>query len=1143
MSDARQPADVLAPFRLDGPLPQGRLVIEASAGTGKTYSLTALVVRHLVEAAVRVDQLLVVTFTRAAAAELRERTRAALVQADAALADGAAPADTPWLAALVDVAPAARVVRRQRVQRALARYDEATITTIHGFCQQALAQLGLRSGLHGEPELTDSVDEVVREVCRDLLVEALADDPDYLGGDGADRLEGLVVRTVKARLSGPHVDVVPPAGIDPMADRWLQLGSRAVDEVRARQQRRRQLSFDGLVRAVRDAVADPVGGAAVCAQLSDRYRVVLVDEFQDTDPYQWEIFETAFAGSTLVTVGDPKQAIYRFRGADVHAYLAATAGRPTVALDVNHRSDPEVLDGLEVLLRGATLGHPRILVTPVQAARPPRRAAGAPAVQLRVVPNQRELFNKLGQALAVPAVRRIVLADLATRVVELLGQHRPGDIAVLVPSHADARAVADVLRLAGVPSTRTRTGPVLAGEAVRQWQLLLAALAAPGQAAVVRAAGMGWALTVPVAELAAADSAALARLQELCATLAGVMSRRGVMAAFDQLMAQPGVLANVLSHPDGQRRATDLAHIAELLAARTHGSVTEPLLVQRALHELCSADSAGADEAMRRIDTDAPAVQISTIHGAKGLEFPVVLLPFSFKSRPDASTPRSYVLPDDPAGVRHLDGAPGMEWAWKQFNHDTRTKLMQQDIDGDSLRLLYVALTRAVHRVEVWWANGFRWRSSPLARVLFDREGAGPIANSGGDLRLKRTGIYDVVPTAFSKLGLDESHEQIRRLVDDSNGSIGWQPVPVDGTVRVWADGDRNEPADLDAEAFSVASARGRLSVDDRGWRSWSFTSIAGRIEHPAAMAPETRGGDDEGGGNEPAGVALAPAAGGAARAATPLRSDVLASSATLGTLVHSVLEQFDPSVQPLHEHLLHLAQHHITRSASPVDPHVLAGWLVDVVHSPLGPSFGGATLAQLPAAHRLAEARFDLPLAHLDAASLAATALGHLPGDDPMAPALAEAATQLTDVPLAGWLTGSIDGLFRVHGARGAGQSDSGDTGFIVVDYKTNRLHGEHSADAAAAYHPDALPAAMAAHHYELQALLYLVATHRFLGWRMGTRYRAEQHLRGAAYLFVRGMTGERTPLHGEHPYGVCVWRPPTSMVLAVDALVRGQT
>jgi exodeoxyribonuclease V beta subunit len=1124
----------VAPFRLDGALPQGRLVIEASAGTGKTYTLTALVVRHLVEAAARVDQLLVVTFTRAAAAELRERTRAALVQADAALAGGGAPSEHAWLAALADVTPAGRVVRRQRVQRALAHYDEATITTIHGFCQQALAQLGLRSGLDGGPELTESVDETVREVCRDLLVELLADDPEHFGSAYADTLESLVVRAVKARLSSPHARVLPPGGQHPMADRWLQLGGRAVDEVRRRQQRRGQLSFDGLVRAVRDAVTDSVTGPAVCAQLSDRYRVVLVDEFQDTDPYQWQIFETAFAGSTLVTVGDPKQAIYRFRGADVHAYLAATQGRHTMALEVNHRSDPLVLDGLEVLLRGATLGHPRIAVTPVRAARTGVTVpAATPAVQLRVVPNEPALLNKSRSALAVPAVRRIILADLATRVVELLGQYRPGDLAVLVPSHADARAVADVLRLAGVPSTRTRTGSVLAGEAVRQWQLLLAALAAPGQAAVVRAVGMGWVLGVPVVPLAAPDSPALARLQDLAAALAGVMSRRGVMAAFDQLMAQPGVLANVLAHPDGQRRATDLAHIAELLAARTHGSVTEPLLVQRALHELCSADGAGTDEAMRRVDTDAPAVQISTIHGAKGLEFPVVLLPFSFKPRPDTSHPRSYVVPGDTSGARYLDGAPGMEWTWQQFDADTRKALMQQDIDGDSLRLLYVALTRAVHRVEMWWANAYRWRSSPLARVLFDRDGAGPVANSGGDLRLKRTGSYTVTATGFDKLTLAASHEQIQRLVADSGGRLDVQSVPVDSTVPVWADPRQLGGGDSsDSGALAVASAGARSTLDDRGWRSWSFTTIAGRIDHPA-IPPEVRGGHDEGDERDDASAGAAPVP----AAAVAVRSDVLASGATLGTLVHAVLEEFDPAEQPLRQHLVQLAQRHITRSASPVHAQVLADWLLEVVHSPLGPSFGETTLARLPAADRLAEARFDLPLAQLDAASLAAVAVDHLPADDPLAPAFAEAAEHLAGVPLAGWLTGSIDGVFRVGGG-----ADGAGGGFVVVDYKTNRLHRDHAADAIAAYHPDALPAAMAAHHYELQALLYLVATHRFLSWRLGGRYWPEQHLRGAAYLFVRGMTGEQSPRHGDRPYGVFVWRPPNAMVQAVDGLMRGQ-
>src|SRR4051794_26865748 len=424
------------PFDLSATLPVRRTVVEASAGTGKTYSLTALITRYIAEAAVPVDEILVVTFTRAAANELRERTREMLVSAIHAIEVGEVPPRHAWMSALVEQHTLLDPLqRRERLVEAVTRFDDLTITTIHGFCQQALGQLGLRSGSDRQAVLVENTRDLVAEVCRDLLVSELADDPAKLSMTVAPgkksrspgQVQTALIDTVLGVLTNPGGRWVPHDVARAahsmelhLASRWADIVERARAETQRRQRLRGQIGYDSLVGGLRDALVDPQRGASVASQLAGRFRVVLVDEFQDTDRLQWQVFDTAFRDRALITVGDPKQAIYRFRGADVHAYLAAIAGSSVLDLAVNYRSDRAVLAGLETLFEGATLGDPRIGFLPV-AARPdaPQTAlrrgdadvAASPSVHLRMVPLDDRLRRGRSQ-LAMPLVRPLILADV-----------------------------------------------------------------------------------------------------------------------------------------------------------------------------------------------------------------------------------------------------------------------------------------------------------------------------------------------------------------------------------------------------------------------------------------------------------------------------------------------------------------------------------------------------------------------------------------------------------------------------------------------------------------------------------------------------------------------------------------------------------
>ena len=344
-------------------------MLQASAGTGKTFTIAGLVARYVAEGAATMDELLVVSFSRESTRELRGRVRERLVSARDGL--HAPPPHDAVLQHLADCDPAELDRRHRRLRDALASFDAATVTTTHGFCQQVLTALGTAGDHDADAVLVEDMSDLVAEIADDF----------YLRKWGAPGTPPPDLPVKAFRELASEIAVKDPATRllpDPSTDGLPGLRARIAVQVRQEADRRKRrqslLGYDDMLMRVAATLLDPVTGPAAVARLQGRYRHVLVDEFQDTDPVQWSILQTAFHGArTLVLIGDPKQAIYAFRGADVHAYLQATevAGTQSTLPD-NWRSDAEVLRGLDAVFRGAALGDPRIRVLPVNAAHPGR---------------------------------------------------------------------------------------------------------------------------------------------------------------------------------------------------------------------------------------------------------------------------------------------------------------------------------------------------------------------------------------------------------------------------------------------------------------------------------------------------------------------------------------------------------------------------------------------------------------------------------------------------------------------------------------------------------------------------------------------------------------------------------------------------
>ncbi|HEX9529565.1 MAG TPA: UvrD-helicase domain-containing protein, partial [Acidimicrobiales bacterium] len=429
--------DDLRPFDLLGPLPgPGVTVLEASAGTGKTFTIAALAVRFVASGA-PLDRVLIVTFTRLATSELRDRVRHRLVTAAEALraiTEGEpVPPGDELVAFLATGTPEEVSCRRDRLHSAVANFDAATIATTHGFCQQVLQGLGVLGDAPQEATVLEDPSDLVTEVVDDRYTRHVLE----LGSVPFDRRQALAIgRCAVANPQAPieprHAEPSTPSGLR------RRLAKTTRDELERRKRAGGLLTYDDLVTRLHDTLTDDKRGAAACARLRERYQVALVDEFQDTDPVQWGILARAFGDgqATLVLIGDPKQAIYGFRGADVYAYLdAARRADHQATLSTNFRSDADYLAAVEALLGQARLGHNGIPFRAVEATADHRTPGlqGAPdgaPLRFRVLDRSSPAVRKVaGGAAAVGPARQLVAADVA------------GDIAALLRSGALVRPV------------------------------------------------------------------------------------------------------------------------------------------------------------------------------------------------------------------------------------------------------------------------------------------------------------------------------------------------------------------------------------------------------------------------------------------------------------------------------------------------------------------------------------------------------------------------------------------------------------------------------------------------------------------------------------------------------------------------------
>lgn len=1209
MNAIREPLDALRV-----PL-AGTVLIEASAGTGKTHTITTLFIRLVVEQGIAVGQILVVTFTEAATTELRERIRRRLRVAIEALSGLATPHD-PELARFAASAESTDVYLA-RAEAALRELDLAAISTIHAFCLRALQEHAFESGAAFGLELMPDTSLLVDELAEDYWTAKVCELPRSLYSLRKGRFELGTARSVVSALARRPVDVpVLPAPDDgePTPDRdavlaafatarrawesaresvrtqlldktimnqrsyaaaavegwctelddWfagdspeentpfdalaklspdaiakgtkggnkppkhavfrefeelrelvhqfsttfhrgLRLG--AVDYVRrelpARKAALRVQSFEDLLFALDGALRGP-RASALRERIVSLFRVALIDEFQDTDPVQYRIFRTLFheQGGALMLVGDPKQSIYAFRGADVFSYAhAANAAANAYTLGENRRSDPSLVRAVNTVF-----SRPRapflidaIGFHPVAAHHAKDRLThprGQAPFEILFVPRPEDASlakGQLNQELPCPVAAEIArfLASDAKIGAERV---RPGDVAVLTRTNAQARLVQAELRKLRIPTALQSDETVFASSEAADVELLLRAVLQPTRNGAVRAALSTAVAGVSANELAELDTNERAwdRWSEKFREWQLHWDEHGFVHAYRRMLSELEVEKRLLTFVDGERRVTNLIHLGELL----HGVATRERLGRTALVRWLQltraqdekASELGTEAAELRLESDAHAVQLLTIHKSKGLEFPVVYCPFLFDVRlpKKGDVAIDFHDPDD-AFTLKIDVDPE--------DKGTSLKWKKREILAENQRLLYVALTRAKHRCSVIWGSFSRAEHSALAYALH-QPGA---SDDGADRQQK---------TAERYKGLDdgELRADLAALAKASGGTIAIVDLDLS------AAGPPYEPPAMTGAITLAARTFERKRVD-LSFRMGSFSTLSRREPGGATHLDLTALGQDRDGVEDLVGVAPS-----VVEPGTPVILHAFPRGAKAGTMLHEVLEDHDFTSSEAAE-LRALIATKLTAAGYSDEEWgtTLASGIEAMLDAPLDDK--GLRLASIPRAKRLDELEFVFPVARgndmLTAKRLADALDAHPGGMTP--PGYAARLRSLTFPPLHGFLKGFIDLVFEHEGR------------FYVVDYKSNHL-GPMPED----YRSAALVQAMLHHDYFLQYHLYVVAVHRWLSRRLRD-YDYERHFGGVFYLFARGMSAK-------HPgMGVFVDRPSFARTDALSRVLEG--
>jgi len=1200
----------------------GSRLIEASAGTGKTYTIAALFVRLVLqhgthgthdqpstafERALQPKQILVMTFTRAATAELADRIRARLSEAASYFRHSEHDSDDKFLLELKQdclnsAGTAALATYARQLELAAQSMDEASVSTIHGWCQKMLTEHAFASGslfdqtieteedelqlaaaedyfrnfVYGlAPDLAEQVlailgtpDDLIRKVGRQLLesnyaantdnfpslvdsykkaenenlakvtsyrdkyraialtlhevISALPDArnqgrkeaaqafAEWVQGDTAQLSLGKNLKHLspgdaylkKNPVDGMEVladlesDYAALKGLNAQFEAMVLLHARDYLHARISELKLRAavMGHNDMLTRLRDALRGP-NGDELATTIRNQYPIALVDEFQDTDPIQYEIFNRIYriADNDPVTgiflIGDPKQAIYSFRNADIFTYLQAreaTAGRH-YTLATNFRSSTNMVAAINALFarseanneRGAFL-YPDIPFQPVNAHGQKREFRGlngerAPALQWQIGSEPAKTKGDYQRPAAnyhANLIAQLLNSDTAGFYAQDGSRTavQPSDIAVLVGNAVEARLIRRELSQRGIRSVYlSESDSVYAQAVAKDLLLVVQACAQPRDPQRVRAAIACRLLRLPLADLVLLQDDEQ-RWEAMIDRFDGyhqVWEQRGVLAMLQRILHDFAIPKYLLANQrEGERQLADVLHIAELLqqaSTALDGMASLEDYFAEQVNEFSFSGGFGgrgrrtnSESLQLRLESDQALVKVVTYHKSKGLQYPLVFMPFAAYSK--AEQHRIYY----PASYH--DDQRQRQVAWDKSNPDAVQRI-SDEILAEDLRKMYVALTRAEFATFVTLQAAGDPNTSPLFYLLY------------GDKRKEAeyTHLFEDAETAWQ-----QPHTEIQSLPYEMR--IDYQ-VPVSSLPELKA---------------------ARLPADHRLERWWlaSYSALQAGVEMHAPQTPlemnvleevqtETAVTDDD------ALVAEAPV-----QETYPDHIHQLPKGAGPGTFLHNILEDAaelgfaevasnaDVSTELLNRRC---------RSDfwQPYQPQLQA-WLDVYLQTEFPLSANGSRVRLADLTVYKAEPEFWFPAHGVDVLKLDQLVASQIQPQ--------HSRPKLEKNTLNGMLKGFIDLVFEHNGK------------YYVADYKSNWLGDDDSA-----YHFAALRDKILASRYDMQYVIYTYALHKLLQVRLGDHYRYEEHVGGVVYLFLRGHRADsRGAFYDQVPYGL---------------------
>jgi exodeoxyribonuclease V beta subunit len=1169
----------------------GIKLIEASAGTGKTHTIADLYLRHILDGR-QTSQILIVTYTNAATDELRGRIRKRLYDALNLFDQPGAGKDELFQLLLEqwqNLDETTRAVQQRRLQLALRSMDEASISTIHSFCQRSLQENALSGNQLFDSDMLTNDDQLweaaIKDWWRRQTYNPDSDTWNLIRGQLPD-LNSLIATLLELR-NKPSVRLIPPAqdsmasllaqsrqitgslrqlaplwrqhrsdivrivasskvlsraaklpyhpqqvdafldaadeffnaeevnavfenfaylaatwleqnskpskrgqdpeleheffkAVSPVAQSWQNFTGTIAAQLRAdafhtvsRQvlESKREiasLAFQDQLSLLLDAL-ESGSGAALAEKLRQQYPVAMIDEFQDTDTIQYKIFKHIYMSvekANLTLIGDPKQAIYSFRGGDIFTYMQARQlpGVSLFGLQTNWRSQPRLVQATNTLFSHraeAFIYHDSIAFTAVASAaqnknhelRLQDQAATAMTLWQLPVNEQNENYSRDEMRDLINQAIVIEIADLlekaARKSASIDGRVvQNGDIAILVRQASEGHALSRLLHRHGIRTVTIGRDSVFKSEEARGLYDLLLAISQYRDPTVATRSLSSSLLNLDYRQIAAVvdDDTAWQRWLDDLDELQQLWERHGFIAMFESMLHKFEITSQLTQQDSNERRITNLLQLAELLQQQSMITAGMSPMLSWFRQQF---EEDGNEDAELRLQDDEALVKIITIHKSKGLQYPIVFVPFLWSCKQVDRAKAVYF--HDAQLLPCVDlGSPDLEQNWL---------LAEKERLAEDVRLLYVALTRARSKVYLAWGEagsparpGYA-KQTALAYLLHSKQTPHDLETTAAD------GF-----SAHMDLATD-----LEALVEASASAIELLPLPRGDLSSVFASSELKLPA-AQLAIFSRSSMT--------QWRINSFTALTRGIHQPAHFGA-TASQDDP--------VLDFPA------------------GSHVGLLLHSLLENIDfqqdirKQCTQLFPRLLPLA------GISPEHESTLLAWLEQIVSTPLD---GAAmTLGNISSRQRLNELAFDFALDHLniDALNQFMQSLSPLP------------LQAVSSPDFCGLITGVIDLVFEYQGR------------YYLADYKSNLL-GSNLED----YRPENLQQAMLGRRYDLQALLYAVALHRLLALRL-PNYDYEQHFGGCYYLFLRAMR----PQHGRH-YGIHFDRPELKTIQQLDQLMK---